>query len=70
MDGIKQKTEEVLEVRQWQGYVSGKVDGALAVLAVLNIDKERCIEVLADALGLTRATATEFVEEFYQGINR
>lgn len=70
MDGIKQKINEVLEVRQWQGYVSGKVDGALAVLAVLNIDKERCIEVLADALGLTRATATEFVEEFYQGINR
>lgn len=69
MDGIKQKINEVLEVNKWQSYVAGKVDGALAVLDVLNIGKERRIEVLAEALGLSRATATDFVDEFYQSTN-
>ena len=69
MDGIKQKINEVLEVNKWQSYVAGKVDGALAVLDFLNIGKERRIEVLAEALGLSRATATDFVDEFYQSTN-
>lgn len=69
MDGIKQKINEILEVNKWQSYVAGKVDGALAVLDVLNIGKERRIEVLAEALGLSRATATDFVDEFYQSTN-
>ena len=69
MDGIKQKINEILEVNKWQSYVAGKVDGALAVLDVLNIGKERRIEVLAEALGLSRETATDFVDEFYQSTN-
>lgn len=66
MDCLEQKLEEILKVNKWQGFVSGKVTGALAVLEVLKIDKGKSIEVLADALGLTMATATDYVNEFFQ----
>lgn len=36
---------------------------SLAVLEVLNVDRERSIEVLAEALGLSIATATDYVNE-------
>ncbi len=67
MDCLEQKLEEILKVNQWQGFVSGKVDGALAVLEVLKIDKERSIEVLAEAIGLSIATATDFVNKNFSG---
>lgn len=57
-------------MNQWQGFVSGKVVGGLAVLEALNIDKERRIEVLADALGLSIATATDYVNEFYENADK
>lgn len=66
MDCIEQKLEETLKVNKWQGFVSGKVAGALAVLEVLNVDRERSIEVLAEALGLSIATATDYVNEIFQ----
>lgn len=66
MDCLEQKIDEAIKVNQWQGFVSGKVVGGLAVLEALNIDKERRIEVLADALGLSIATATDYVNEFFQ----
>jgi len=47
-----------------RGFVSGKVAGGLAVLEALNINKERRIEVLADALGLSIATVTDYINEF------
>ncbi len=64
MDCLEQKVDEVIKLNQWQGFVSGKVVGGLAVLEALNIDKERRIEILADALGLSIATATDYVNEF------
>jgi len=64
MDCLEQKVDEVIKLNQWQGFVSGKVVGGLAVLEALNIDKERRIEILADALGLSIATATDHVNEF------
>ena len=57
-------------MNQWQGFVSGKVVGGLAVLEALNIDKERRIEVLADALGLSITTATDYVNEFYENADK
>lgn len=66
MDYLEHKLEETLKVNKWQGFVSGKVTGALAVLEVLKIDEGRSIEVLEEALGLSIATATDYVNKFFQ----
>ena len=63
---IEKKIEEVLSLEKWRSFVNGKVTGGLAVLDVLGIEKEKRIEVLAKALGLCTATATEFVNGFYE----
>lgn len=66
-EDMKKKVDEVLRLENWRGFVNGKVTGGLAVLDVLGIEKEKRIEVLAEALGLCNATATEFVNGFYEG---
>lgn len=58
-EDIKKKVDEVLRLENWRGFVNGKVTGGLAVLDVLGIEKEKRIEILAEALGLCTATATE-----------
>ena len=60
------KIDEVLQLEKWRSFVNGKVTGGLAVLEVLGIEKEKRIEGLAKALGLCTATATEFVNSFYE----
>ena len=65
-EDIKKKVEEILQLENWKGFVNGKVEGGLAVLHVLGIEKEKRIEVLAEALGLSNATATTFVNDFYK----
>jgi len=60
------KIDEVLQLEKWRSFVNGKVTGGLAVLEVLGIEKEKRIEVLAKALGLCTATATEYVNGFYE----
>lgn len=65
-EDIKKKVDEVLRLENWRGFVNGKVTGGLAVLDVLGIEREKRIEVLADALGLCTATATELVNDFYE----
>ena len=69
-EDIKKKVNEVLRLENWRGFVNGKVTGGLAVLDVLGIEKEKRIEILAEALGLCTATATEFVNDFYEGSYR
>lgn len=64
---VRKKVDEVLRLEKWRGFVNGKVTGGLAVLDVLGIEREKRIEVLAEALGLCTATATEFVNGFYEG---
>lgn len=66
-EDIKKKVDEVLRIENWRGFVNGKVTGGLAVLG---IEKEKRIEILAEALGLCTATATEFVNGFYEGSYR
>lgn len=39
MECLEQKIDEAINLNQWQGFVSGKVVGGLAVLEALNIDK-------------------------------
>lgn len=57
----KKQMEEALDLARWQGEVSGKVEGALNVLFSLELDKEKRIELLRNAVGLSYATALEFV---------
>ena len=66
-EDMKKRVDEVLRLENWRGFFSGKVAGGLAVLDILGIEKEKRIEVLAEALGLCTATATEFVNGFYEG---
>ena len=63
---IGKKIDEVLQLEKWRSFVNGKVTGGLAVLEVLGIEKEKRIEVLAKVLGLCTATATEYVNDFYE----
>lgn len=63
---IEKKIDEVLRVERWKSDVSGKVEGGLAVLAILDLEKEERIRVLAKALKLTIETATSFVNRFYE----
>lgn len=58
----KKQFEDALEVARWQGEVSGKIDGALNVLFAIELDKEKRIELLQNAVGLSYLTASEFIE--------
>ena len=61
-DDFKKEVQEILDRERWQGYVSGKVEGALNVLYSLDLDKDKRIEILQDTVGLSRMTATEFIK--------
>ena len=56
-----------VNIVKWQQYVSGMVDGALAILALLTVDREEKERLMAEAVGLSRVTAAAFVEELYAG---
>ena len=58
---IKEDTED-----EWTWHTSGKVEGGLAVLAILGLEKEERINVLAKVLKLTNETATSLVNRFYE----
>ena len=62
-ENIKEQVEKILEKERWAARVSGKVDGALNVLFLLDISKEERISLLSRALGLSIMTATDFVED-------
>ena len=59
---FKKEIQEILDRERWQGYVSGKVDGALNVLYALDLDKEKRLDLLSQAVGISRATAMDFLE--------
>ena len=63
---MEKKIDEVFRVERWKWHVAGKVEGGLAVLAILDLEKEERIRVLAKALKLTTETATGFVNQFYE----
>lgn len=62
---MEKEVREILRRENWRGFIDGKVTGGLAVLDVLGIEREKRIEVLAEAIGLCTATATELVDQFY-----
>ena len=64
-DEYKEKIKRILDDERWKGYVSGKVQGALTVMDILDLnDKEERIRILSDAVGLSIATATGFGEDW------
>lgn len=63
---IKKRVDEIFKVERWRWHTSGKVEGGLAILAILGLEKEERIKVLAKALKLTNETATDLVNQFYE----
>lgn len=61
-EDIKKEVQDILDRERWQGYVSGKVEGALNVLYAIDLSKEKRLELLSEAVGLSRATAEGFLE--------
>ena len=61
-EDIKKEVQDILARERWQGYVSGKAEGALNVLYAIDLSKEKRLELLSEAVGLSRATAEEFLE--------
>lgn len=64
---IEEKMKEMVERERCRSFLSGKVTGGLAVISVLDFGKEKKIEILADALKLSRATATDYINDLYAG---
>ena len=62
-EDMKKEIKDILERERWQGYVSGKVEGALNVLYELDLSKDKRIELLSKAVGLSHMTAEEFLEQ-------
>lgn len=58
---FEKAVNDMIECARWQGEVSGKVEGALNVLFALDLDKEKRIELLQNAVGLSHITASEFI---------
>ncbi len=61
-EDMKKEVQDILDRERWQGYVSGKVEGALNVLYALDLSKEKRLELLSEAVGLSRVTAEGFLE--------
>lgn len=65
-EDIEKAVDEMLRVEKWRSFVSGKMTGGLAVLEVLDIGREERISIMSKALGLSEATATTLVNNFYE----
>lgn len=65
-EDIEKAVDEMLRVEKWRSFVSGKMTGGLAVLEVLDIDREERISIMSKDLGLSEATATTLVNDFYE----
>ena len=60
---FRKKIEETLDIMKWQQYTSGQVDGALAVLRLLDIPYQEKEDILCKAVGVSHMTAKEFLAE-------
>ena len=66
-ENVKKKINDMLELEKMRSFLSGKITGGIAVINVLDFEKEKKIEILADALRLSRATAADYINELYEG---
>ena len=56
---LMKEVQDILDRERWQGYVSGKVEGALNVLYAMDLDKDKRLGILMEAVDLSNATATD-----------
>lgn len=61
LEELEEQAQKALDHERWLGYVDGKVEGALNVLYDLDLDREKRLDLLARAVGLSRATATDML---------
>ncbi len=61
-EDLKKEVQEILDRERWQGFIDGKIEGALNIIYALDIDKDMRVELLMNAVGLCRETATEFID--------
>ncbi|WP_029199973.1 hypothetical protein [Oribacterium sp. NK2B42] len=59
---ISDKIKNLLDREHWQGFVSGKVEGALNVLYLMDLTFDNRLELLEKAVGISEATAKDFLE--------
>ena len=59
---FKEEIERILQHERWQGYTTGLIEGALNVIFRLDLEREKRVELLANAAGLGMTTAQEFVD--------
>ncbi len=61
-EDMNKEIKDILDRERWQGYVEGKVEGAINVLYSLDLDKEHRIDLLSKASGLSHVTTVEIIE--------
>ncbi len=61
-EAMKKEIETILERERWQARTSGKIEGATTVLYALDLDMNKRIGLLADAVGLSYTTAKGIIE--------
>ena len=61
-EDVKASIKDILNRERWQGYVSGKIEGILDVLNLMDVDKEKQITILMNVVGLSRATSLNILK--------
>ena len=61
-EDIKKDIKEILDREHWRGFVSGKIEGALNVLYLMDLTFDNRLELLEKAVGISEATAKDFLE--------
>ncbi|MBO6244686.1 MAG: hypothetical protein J6N55_00205 [Anaerovibrio sp.] len=61
-EDVKASIKDILNRERWQGYVSGKIEGTLDVLNLMDVDKEKQITILMNVVGLSRATSLNILK--------
>ena len=61
-EDVKASIKDILNRERWQGNVSGKIEGTLDVLNLMDVDKEKQITILMNVVGLSRATSLNILK--------
>ena len=65
IEKIDKTVEDMVNITKWQSYTGGMIEGALKILfSISSLSKEERVTYLSDAIGLSRISATEYIEEF------
>ncbi len=65
MADFQKNIENEIDVINWQNYTCGMIEGAVRTLfSIPKLSKEIKIELLSSAIGLSVATAKEYIEEY------